>query len=84
MSKIVVYGSKLCPDTVEALDALKKNNVAHTYLDITDDLSNLKAFLKYRDTRGEYESVRQKGGIGIPFFVIDDGASFTFDYKELI
>lgn len=84
MSKILIYGSRLCPDTIEALDALAGAGADYTYLDINEDLSSLKAFLKFRDTRSEYDDVRKNGGIGIPLFVLDDGARITFDYQDLI
>lgn len=84
MNEITVYGSKLCPDTVEALEAFKKNCVGHIYLDITEDLANLRAFLKFRDLRSEYECVRQKGGIGIPLFVREGGEDISFDYREFV
>lgn len=69
MSKITIYGSKLCPDTVEALEIFKGKNIDHVFFDITEDLSCLKAFLKYRDTSSVFENIRANGGIGIPLFV---------------
>lgn len=84
MSKIIIYGSRLCPDTIEALDALSGAGRDYTYLDINEDLDSLKAFLKFRDTKSEYDDVRKNGGIGIPLLVLDDGVHITFDYHDLI
>ena len=30
-------------------------------------------FLKYRDSLPEFEGVRQKGSVGIPFLLVNDG-----------
>lgn len=75
MNKISVYGSRLCPDTVEALDRLERESIDHEYFDITEDLANLKAFLVYRDTNAAYDAVRGSGGIGIPLFIVGEDGS---------
>lgn len=86
MSKITIYGSKLCPDTVEALDKLTKDKIEYVYYDITENLSSLKAFLKYRDTNAIYEDVRKNGGIGIPLFIVGEGSAqlVTLDMAEAV
>lgn len=87
MSKISIYGSRLCPDTVEALERFERENIDNEYFDITDDLANLRAFLGYRDTNAAYDAVRAGGGIGIPLFIIvGDGGSrlITLDIDEAL
>lgn len=86
MSKVTIYGSKLCPDTVEALEKLAKDKVDYAYFDITEDLSCLKAFLKYRDTSAVYDDVRKKGSIGIPLFIVGEGNAqlVTLDMDEAV
>lgn len=79
MSKIVIYGSKLCPDTVEALEVFKEKNIDHDYFDITEDLSCLKAFLKYRDTNPVFEKARASGSIGMPLFVAGELVTLDID-----
>ena len=44
---------------------------------------NLKRFLKYRDTRPEFNTIKEAGKIGIPCIVINDGEKIIFDYNEL-
>ena len=85
-SKMTVYGSRLCPDTVEALNQLEKDKIEFVYRDITEDLACLKTFLKYRDQSGAFDQARKSGGIGIPVFVVSDGAAeiITHDMEEAL
>ncbi|MBE6082283.1 MAG: hypothetical protein E7205_06290 [Tissierellaceae bacterium] len=83
MEKIILFGSKYCPDCGPAKEFLSGNNVKFAYLDITDSLMNLKRFLKYRDTRPEFNTIKEAGKIGIPCIVINDGEKIIFDYNEL-
>ena len=80
---IKVYGMKICPDTVECCEALKKAGVEFEYLDFAEKTANLKAFLKLRDSSPLFNSVRQEGGIGIPCIQREDG-SITFDWEEFM
>jgi len=51
ISKKVVFGSKLCPDCIVMKNELDKRNIKYLYLDITENLANLKKFLKFRENR---------------------------------
>ena len=75
-----IYGSALCPDCVKCKEALEKANVPFVYLSITESLLALKQFLKLRETREEFAPVRNRGQIGIPCILDEDGKlSFTWD-----
>lgn len=78
-----IYGSMLCKDCVECVDDLKKENVEFEFLDFADSLLNLKEFLKIRDENPLFDAVREKGSIGIPAIVKEDG-SVTLDWEEFI
>lgn len=67
------YGADICPDCVEAHALLAQKGIAAEFVDITANTANLKAFLALRDSRPEFEPVKQAGGIGIPAFVWEDG-----------
>lgn len=61
--KLTVYGSMLCPDCVEAERILKERRIAHEFINITDSMANLKAFLAYRDSEtifAEGEGIRER------------------------
>ena len=78
-----IYGSMLCKDCVECVDDLKKENVEFEFLDFADSLLNLKEYLKIRDENPLFDAVREKGSIGIPAIVKEDG-SVTLDWAEFL
>lgn len=80
---VKIYGSMLCPDCVQCRQELDRAGVAYSYLDFADDLQNLKDFLAIRDGNALFDTAREKGGIGIPCIVKEDG-SVTLDWSELM
>ena len=66
-----IYGSMLCPDCVRCREDLDKAGVAYEYLDFSEDLKNLKDFLKLRELPLFCE-IREEGKIGIPCIVTED------------
>ena len=77
-----IFGSPLCPDCVLCREALDQAGVEYVYMDITGNLLFLKKFLKLRE-QPEFDTVRQRGQIGIPCILREDG-SLTFDWKEFL
>ena len=77
-----IYGSPLCKDCVICKAELEKAGVEFLYLDITGNLLFLKQFLKLRE-RPEFAPIREKGQIGIPCLLREDG-SLTFDWDEFV
>lgn len=78
-----IYGSMLCKDCVECVENLKKADVEFEFCDFADSLLNLKEFLKIRDENELFNAVREKGSIGIPTIVKEDG-TVTLDWDEFI
>ena len=75
-----IYGSALCPDCVKCKEALENAGVPFVYLSITESLLAMKQFLKLRESREEFEPIRQRGQIGIPCILEEVGKlSFTWD-----
>ena len=73
-----IYGSMLCKDCVACCAALDAAGVGYTFLSITDELQNLKDFLRLRDGNPLFDDARAAGSIGIPYLVLEDGtATFT-------
>ena len=75
-----IYGSMLCPDCVKCRDDLDRAGVEYEYLDFSDNLKNLKAFLAIRDTSDLFDAVRERGTIGIPCLE-DDGGNISLDWE---
>lgn len=78
-----IYGSPLCPDCVKCKQELETAGVEFLYLDIGEKLLYLKQFLKIRDGNECFEPVRQRGQIGIPCIVREDG-TVTFEWDEYL
>ena len=83
MKKIVVFGSKHWPGCEPAKEYLSKNNIKYLYLDITENMLNLKRFIKYRDNYPEFQEIKDSGRVGLPCIVINDGEKILFDYNEV-
>ena len=71
MTKIYVMES--CPDCTE-VKALYSNHPEYELIDIGRHARNLKEFLALRDHHPAFEKVRERGNIGIPCFVREDGS----------
>ncbi|MCY6959922.1 hypothetical protein [Clostridium brassicae] len=80
---IIMYGSELCEDTMEAKKLFEENKVEYVFKDITKELSNLKEFLAIRDTNSCYSKIREEHGIGMPCIVKEDG-SITLEPKDVL
>lgn len=78
-----VYGSQICVDCRNYKAVQKKRGFEAEFIEITENTENLKEFLQIRDTNPIFESVKEHSGIGIPFFVNEDGRK-TFDINEAL
>lgn len=63
---------------------LSQNNINFNYIEITDSMLNLKTFLKYRDNHSQFEEIREKGRVGIPCIMINNGEKFLFEDSDNI
>ena len=78
---LTVYGSPLCPDCRECKANFDANGVVYAYIDINQSMRNLKAFLKLRDRLAVFDLCKEKGLIGIPAIVQEDGTVFL-DWED--
>lgn len=81
VSKKVVFGSSMCPDCIVLRKALDEREVKYLYLDITENLANLKKFLKFREDPA-FDFAKENGSIGIPAMVVNDGEKIIFSIEE--
>ena len=77
-----VVGSHLCPDTLAAIEQLKKDGKEFEFIDILNSHEELKVYLALRDNDPTYEDVKKAGRLGIPAFVKDCGC-VTLDIAEI-
>lgn len=82
--KIIMYGAEICPDCVEAKARLAAYpDIEVDYRDITESTKILKEFLSYRDHNELFAPVIKAGGIGIPFFILEDNTK-TFEVSDFL
>lgn len=82
--KVIMYGTAICPDCVEAKEILEKeSNIEFDYRNISESISILKEFLSYRDQDEMFVSIKENGKVGIPFFILEDGTK-TFDVSDFV
>lgn len=62
---------------------LSKNNIKFVYMNISEELMNLKIFLKYRDNSPAFKEIKDKGRIGVPCVMVNNGEKFFFDQESL-
>lgn len=66
-------------------EALSQTGIEFAYVDITSGMMPLKRFLKYRDSRREFDEIREKNRVGLPCIVVqnDDGSDkIMFELPE--
>ena len=76
-----VYGTEICIDCRNYKAIQKSRGFAAEYIDIIENTTNMKEFLKLRDMDPVFDLVRENHGIGVPLFVREDGVK-TFDIDE--
>ena len=69
---VKVYVMESCPDCVE-VKARYKEDPGYELVDIGQQARSLKEFLVLRDNHPAFAKVRERGNIGIPCFVKEDG-----------
>ena len=67
-----IYVMSGCPDCTQ-IKELAKTDARFTLIDIGESPLNLKEFLRLRDTNPAFDRVKERGTIGIPCFVQEDG-----------
>lgn len=78
-----VYGTDICIDCRNYKAIQKSRGFEADYVNIIEDTTILKEFLKIRDLDPVYADVRERHGIGVPLFVKEDGTK-TFDIDEAL
>ena len=67
-----IYVMESCPDCTQTKQ-LYKDNKEYELIDIGQQARSLKEFLALRDSHPAFAKVRERGSIGIPCFVKEDG-----------
>ncbi len=78
---IKIYAMEGCPDC-EFVKRQIEGDERFEYIDISKSVSSMKEFLNLRDNSPFFDKCKQKGLIGIPLFVLEDG-TLTFKAAEV-
>ena len=81
--KLIVYGTNAYPDCVEAIQKLDEKKADYVYLEFSNNMPNLKRFLKLRDTEAIFDTVKEQGKVGVPCFKLEDG-TLTLNLEEVL
>ena len=80
---IKLFGSPMCPDCRDCKTNFDKFGIKYEYVDINENLRNLKEFLHYRDNYKEiFNRLIAIGDIGIPCLV--DGRNVFTDWETYL
>lgn len=72
------YGSHICSGCREALELFEKEGFREfEFVEITENVQNLREFLALRDNRPELAAAKAEGRICIPCFLLEDGSILT-------
>lgn len=77
--KLLIWGTETCADCVEVLEYLKKTHVQYKFIELNENIINLKRFLRLRDKEAIFDKVKEEGNVGVPAFKMEDG-SLTLDW----
>ncbi len=84
MNRPIVYGTPICPDCAPIRAYLDSKGFEYDYVDITAHIMNLKEFLALRDSRSEFDAMRENGYVGIPVLVMEGKVYFYEEIQERI
>lgn len=45
-------------------------------------MKNLKTFLKYRDENAAFEPIKERGSVGVPCTMVEEGDSYTLIFGK--
>ncbi len=78
---VKIYVMSTCPDCVE-VKSMATGDDRFEIIDIGEHVRNLKEFMALRDTHPKFKVARERGLVGIPSFLKEDG-TVTFRPEEV-
>ena len=75
---IKIYGMPTCPYCDYIHEQIKGREDEFEYINIGENIRNMGAFTRLRDTNPAFDHSKEIGDVGIPAFVLEDG-SITLD-----
>ena len=78
-----VYGAEICGECRMFKEIMAERGFEVEYVEITASVPNMWEFLRMRDREAAFAPVRERGTIGIPAFVKEDG-EITLDMNTAL
>ncbi|MBQ6333833.1 MAG: hypothetical protein IJI46_02020 [Erysipelotrichaceae bacterium] len=79
---IKIYGMPTCPYCDYIHEQVVGREDEFEYINIGENIRNMSAFTRLRDTDPVFERMKKIGDVGIPAFVLEDG-SVTLDPADV-
>ena len=70
---IKIYGMPTCPYCDYVHEQIKGRESEFEYINIGENIRNMSAFMRLRDTNPVFDRLKAIGDVGIPAFVFEDG-----------
>ena len=70
---IKIYGMLTCPYCDYVHEQIKGRESEFEYINIGENIRNMSAFMRLRDTNPVFDRLKAIGDVGIPAFVFEDG-----------
>ena len=71
---IKIYGMPTCPYCDYVYEQIKGLESEFEYINIGENIRNMSAFMRLRDTNPVFDRLKAIGDVGIPAFVFEDGS----------
>ncbi len=75
---IKIYGMPTCPYCDYIKEQIRGRESEFEYINIGENIRNMAAFTRLRDTNQAFNHSKEIGDVGIPAFLLEDG-SVTLD-----
>ena len=80
MTQPTLFFSDKGPDTQRFVAWLEARGIRYDAVNITNSMRELKAFLHLRDSRPEFQAVKDGARVGVPVLLKEDGSlHFSLD-----
>ncbi len=71
---IKIYGMPTCPYCDYVHEQVRGREDEFEYINIGENIRNMSAFTRLRDTNPVFDHLKEIGDVGIPAFVLEDGS----------
>ena len=73
MEKLILFTSNKCPECPPVIEKLENEGIEFRNVDISNSISELKEFLKFRDTESYFDKIKEDGYVGVPTLMDEKG-----------